>query len=133
AAVERLDNREKLIIYLRFFHDLSQTEVAERLNISQMHVSRLQHKALKRLKELMSAAEAEIAAREETSSARPAGKARRRQRPEPGTARCLPRGVRRWRPPRRRPSRRRDAPGSAPACWRSAFSSTSSATFCRPF
>ena len=53
-AVERLDNREKLIIYLRFFHDLSQTEVAERLNISQMHVSRLQHKALKRLKELMS-------------------------------------------------------------------------------
>src|SRR2546425_6351571 len=55
AAVECLDNREKLIIYLRFFHDLSQTEVAERLNISQMHVSRLQHKALKRLKELMTA------------------------------------------------------------------------------
>lgn len=57
AAVECLDNREKLIIYLRFFHDLSQTEVAERLNISQMHVSRLQHKALKRLKELMTAAD----------------------------------------------------------------------------
>jgi RNA polymerase sigma-B factor len=53
AAVECLDNREKMIIYLRFFHDLSQTEVAQRLNISQMHVSRLQHKALKRLKELM--------------------------------------------------------------------------------
>jgi RNA polymerase sigma factor (sigma-70 family) len=42
-----------MIIYLRFFHDLSQTEVAQRLNISQMHVSRLQHKALKRLKDLM--------------------------------------------------------------------------------
>jgi len=52
-AVECLDNREKMIIYLRFFHDLSQTEVAQRLNISQMHVSRLQHKALKRLKDLM--------------------------------------------------------------------------------
>jgi RNA polymerase sigma-B factor len=53
AAVECLENREKMIIYLRFFHDLSQTEVAQRLNISQMHVSRLQHKALKRLKDLM--------------------------------------------------------------------------------
>ncbi|HOP81568.1 MAG TPA: sigma factor-like helix-turn-helix DNA-binding protein [Armatimonadota bacterium] len=33
---------------------MSQTEVARRLNISQMHVSRLQQKALKRLKELLS-------------------------------------------------------------------------------
>jgi RNA polymerase sigma-B factor len=57
AAVELLDNREKMIIYLRFFHDLSQTEVAERLNISQMHVSRLQHKALRRLKQLMTQAD----------------------------------------------------------------------------
>jgi RNA polymerase sigma factor (sigma-70 family) len=44
-----------MIIYLRFFQDLSQTEVARRLNISQMHVSRLQHKALRRLKELLTA------------------------------------------------------------------------------
>jgi RNA polymerase sigma-B factor len=61
AAVECLDNREKLIIYLRFFHDLSQTEVALRLNISQMHVSRLQHKALRRLKELLADADKEAA------------------------------------------------------------------------
>ena len=53
AALEELDNREKMIIYLRFFQDLSQTEVAKRLNISQMHVSRLQHKALRRLKQLL--------------------------------------------------------------------------------
>ena len=52
-AVAQLDNREKMIIYLRFFQDLSQTEVARRLNISQMHVSRLQHKALRRLKEML--------------------------------------------------------------------------------
>ena len=54
-AMDRLDTREKSIIYLRFFKDMSQTEVARRLNISQMHVSRLQQKALRRLKELLSA------------------------------------------------------------------------------
>lgn len=53
-AMDCLDQREKSIIYLRFFKDMSQTEVAKKLNISQMHVSRLQQKALKRLKELLS-------------------------------------------------------------------------------
>ena len=54
-AIDCLDPREKAIIYYRFFRDMSQTEVAKRLNISQMHVSRLQQKALKRLKELLNA------------------------------------------------------------------------------
>ncbi len=54
-AVDALEPREKTIISYRFFKDMSQTEVANRLNISQMHVSRLQQKALKRLKELLSA------------------------------------------------------------------------------
>lgn len=53
-AMECLEPREKAIIYFRFFRDMSQTEVAKKLNISQMHVSRLQMKALKRLKELLS-------------------------------------------------------------------------------
>jgi RNA polymerase sigma-B factor len=52
-AVESLDNREKMVIYLRFFQDLSQSEVAQRLRISQMHVSRLQAKALAQLRKLM--------------------------------------------------------------------------------
>lgn len=52
-AIDSLEPREKAIIYYRFFKDLSQTQVAKRLNISQMHVSRLQHKAMKKLKELM--------------------------------------------------------------------------------
>jgi RNA polymerase sigma-B factor len=52
-ALEQLDNRERMIIYLRYFQDLSQTEVARRLNISQMHVSRLQHRALRRLRQLL--------------------------------------------------------------------------------
>lgn len=52
-AIQNLDDRERLIISLRFFSDLSQTEVAHRLKISQMHVSRLQQKALRKLKALL--------------------------------------------------------------------------------
>jgi RNA polymerase sigma-B factor len=52
-AMDRLDPRERAIIHYRFFRDMSQTEVAKRLNISQMHVSRLQQKALRRLKQLL--------------------------------------------------------------------------------
>jgi RNA polymerase sigma-B factor len=52
-AMDCLEDRERSIIYLRFFRDMSQTEVARKLNISQMHVSRLQQKALKRLKDLL--------------------------------------------------------------------------------
>lgn len=53
AAIEALDEREKAIIQLRFFKDLSQAEVAKNLNISQMHVSRLQHRALASLRKLL--------------------------------------------------------------------------------
>jgi len=42
--------REKIIMKLKFYEDLSQTEIAKRLRISQMHVSRLQRKALTQLK-----------------------------------------------------------------------------------
>ncbi|MFQ3548830.1 MAG: SigB/SigF/SigG family RNA polymerase sigma factor [Armatimonadota bacterium] len=52
-AMSNLEPRERAIIYFRFFKDMSQTEVARRLNISQMHVSRLQQKALRRLKEFL--------------------------------------------------------------------------------
>jgi RNA polymerase sigma-B factor len=45
-----LDSREKTIIYLRYYSELSQTVIAERLGISQMHVSRLHRKALGKLK-----------------------------------------------------------------------------------
>jgi len=53
-AMKMLEPRERKIIYYRFFKEMSQTEVARRLDISQMHVSRLQQKALKKLKELLS-------------------------------------------------------------------------------
>lgn len=53
-AMRVLDNRERMILYLRYFQELSQTEVARRMHISQMHVSRLQHRALRKLREVLS-------------------------------------------------------------------------------
>jgi len=50
-ALRSLPPRERRIIELRFFENLSQMEVAKRLDISQMHVSRLQHRALARLRD----------------------------------------------------------------------------------
>jgi RNA polymerase sigma-B factor len=52
-AIESLEPRERAIIIHRFFRDMSQAEVAKQLNISQMHVSRLQNRALQQLKRLM--------------------------------------------------------------------------------
>ena len=49
-AFEVLTGRERVIIYLRFYESVSQTEIAKRLNVSQMHVSRLQAKALEKLR-----------------------------------------------------------------------------------
>ncbi|BDI33847.1 hypothetical protein CCAX7_58980 [Capsulimonas corticalis] len=56
-AIECLDPRERAIIVHRFFKDMSQAEVAKQLNISQMHVSRLQNRALQQLKRFMNEAE----------------------------------------------------------------------------
>lgn len=52
-ALESLGERERSVLYDRFFNDMSQTEVAKRLNISQMHVSRLQTKALRKLRDIL--------------------------------------------------------------------------------
>ena len=49
-AFDVLTGRERVIIYLRFYETVSQTEIAARLNVSQMHVSRLQAKALEKLR-----------------------------------------------------------------------------------
>ncbi len=48
-AFHALSGRERVIIYLRFYESVSQTEIAKRLNVSQMHVSRLQAKALEKV------------------------------------------------------------------------------------
>lgn len=50
-AVRHLNERERLIVYLRYYKDQTQSEVAERLSISQVQVSRLEKdpSALKRI------------------------------------------------------------------------------------
>ena len=50
-ALASLTPRERKIIELRFFDNLSQTQVAKQMSISQMHVSRLQQRALAKLRE----------------------------------------------------------------------------------
>jgi RNA polymerase sigma-B factor len=49
-ALAALDDREQKIISLRFYGNLTQTEIAEQIGISQMHVSRLLTKALAKLR-----------------------------------------------------------------------------------
>ena len=49
-AMRHLTPRERRIMYLRFVDELPQAEVAKRLGISQMHVSRLQRAAVEQLK-----------------------------------------------------------------------------------
>ena len=49
-SLQCLNERERAIIRFKFYSGLSQTEIAGRLGISQMHVSRLQRNALGKLK-----------------------------------------------------------------------------------
>jgi RNA polymerase sigma-B factor len=49
-AMAHLDPRQRQIMLLRFVEQLPQTEVAKRLGISQMHVSRLQRAALDQMR-----------------------------------------------------------------------------------
>lgn len=51
--IERLEPREQMIIHLRYQLDYTQTEIAERLGISQVQVSRLEKKILAQLKTWM--------------------------------------------------------------------------------
>jgi len=43
--------RERMVLVLRFFESMTQTQIAERVGISQMHVSRLLAKSLTRLRD----------------------------------------------------------------------------------
>ena len=51
GAMSTLDTREQNLLYLRFIEGLSQTEIADRLEISQMHVSRLLRRTLQTLRQ----------------------------------------------------------------------------------
>jgi RNA polymerase sigma-B factor len=51
--VRELPERERTILLLRFFGNLTQTQIAEKIGISQMHVSRLLARTLQRLRDGM--------------------------------------------------------------------------------
>ncbi|HEY6016258.1 MAG TPA: SigB/SigF/SigG family RNA polymerase sigma factor [Gaiellaceae bacterium] len=62
-----LDERERTILHLRFFEGLTQSQIAQQVGISQMHVSRLIRRSLEKIR-------AEIAVEDEqTGSARARG------------------------------------------------------------
>ncbi|MFH8483390.1 SigB/SigF/SigG family RNA polymerase sigma factor [Streptomyces sp. NPDC018055] len=48
--LRRLPERERTILYLRYFRDMTQLGIAERLGISQMHVSRLISRSCERVR-----------------------------------------------------------------------------------
>lgn len=50
-AIGALTERERLIVYLRYFRDQTQSEVASRLGISQVQVSRLEKKILQTIRD----------------------------------------------------------------------------------
>ena len=52
-AVERLPERERMVVQLRYFHCLTQQRVAKVMNVSQVQVSRIEKKALEKIREFM--------------------------------------------------------------------------------
>ena len=50
-AIEKLPERENMVIKLRYFHALTQERVSKVMGVSQVQISRIEKKALERLKE----------------------------------------------------------------------------------
>ena len=55
SVAKQLPLNERRVLHLRFVEDLTQTEIAEKIGVSQMQVSRILRHALGRLNELVSA------------------------------------------------------------------------------
>lgn len=51
SALPALDERERLVLRLRFVEDMTQSQIAEQIGHSQMHVSRILRRALARIRE----------------------------------------------------------------------------------
>ena len=52
-AIANLPEREALVIRLRYFHGLTQDRVAKILGVSQVQISRIEKKALGRLRDMI--------------------------------------------------------------------------------
>ena len=52
-GIDKLNEREGMVIKLRYFHGLTQQQTAKVLSVSQVQVSRIEKKAISRLRELL--------------------------------------------------------------------------------
>ena len=50
-AIGKLPEREKKIVFLRFFRDMTQSEVARRIGVSQVQISRIETRIMDKFKE----------------------------------------------------------------------------------
>ena len=130
--MRRLPPREQEIVRLRFYEELSQSEIAERVGISQMHVSRLLRRSFEQMRGGASRSRATAAGRRQRPRREPAGPGRCGTGPADasrrgGLARTVADGVgcaaterrRRRLPPRPArgaPTEPRPAPGGAAEC-----------------
>ena len=52
--LEKLEPREREILRLRYFEDKTQSQIAERLGLSQVQISRLERAIIKKCREMLS-------------------------------------------------------------------------------
>ena len=50
-AIARLPEREKKIVFLRYFRDMTQSEVAKAIGVSQVQISRIESKVIEKFKQ----------------------------------------------------------------------------------
>jgi RNA polymerase sigma-B factor len=60
AGLDALDERERRIVELRFFEEMTQSQIASEIGISQMHVSRLLRRALVTMRGRIEEASADV-------------------------------------------------------------------------
>lgn len=54
TAIEKLPERERKIVFLRYFRDMTQSEVARRIGVSQVQISRIENKIMQDFKRELS-------------------------------------------------------------------------------
>ena len=64
-VLKEISERDRKVLHLRFVEDLTQSEIAERVGVSQMHVSRILRATLEKLRQRL---------RDEESDERPGGR-----------------------------------------------------------
>ena len=53
-AIDELAERDRKVIVLRYFRDMTQSEVADKIGVSQVQVSRIENRIIKEFREKLS-------------------------------------------------------------------------------